>query len=139
VYKLFIFIFLSVIFECGVGILYGVGIGYDPLLVYPAAIIINFLTTFVAVFIIDRLLEWKKGLRSWIEKRLARGQKLIDKYGCVGIVMGILVLSPIQLAIVGRLLSMKSGKLYPALLVAIFLVATAFLGIALGVFKVLLS
>jgi hypothetical protein len=139
VYELFIFIFLSVIFECGVGILYGVGIGYDPLLVYPAAIIINFLTTFVAVFIIDRLLEWKKGLRSWIEKRLARGQKLIDKYGCVGIVMGILVLLPIQLAIVGRLLSMKSGKLYPALLVAIFLVATAFLGIALGVFKVLLS
>lgn len=120
------------------GILYGIGIGYDPMLVFPAAIIINFLTIFAAVFVVDRLLNWKKGLRNWIEKRLARGQRLIDKYGCIGIVMGVLVLSPIQLAVVGRLLGMKSIKLYPSLLTAIFLVATAFLGIALGIFKILL-
>ena len=139
VYELFVFIFLSIIFECGMGILYGIGIGYDPILVFPATIIINFLTTFAAVCIIDRLLEWKKGLRNRIEKRLARGQKLIDKYGCVGIIMGVLVLSPMQLAIIGRLLGMRPSKLYPALLGAIFLVATAFLGVALGVFKVLLA
>ncbi len=138
-YELLAFIFLSMIFECGLGIVYGVGIGYDPILVFPASIIINFLTIFVVVSIIDRLLEWKKGLRNWIEKRLARGQKLIDKYGCVGIIMGVLVLSPIQLAILGRLLGMKPSKLYPALLGAILLVATAYLGVALGVFKVLLA
>jgi len=138
-YELLAFIFLSIIFECGLGILYGVGIGYDPILVFPATIIINFLTILVAVCIIDRLLEWKKGLRNWIEKRLARGQKLIDKYGCVGIIIGVLVLSPLQLAIIGRLLGMKPSKLYPALLGAILLVATAYLGVALGVFKVLLA
>jgi len=138
-YELLAFIFLSIIFECGLGILYGVGIGYDPILVFPATIIINFLTILVAVCIIDRLLEWKKGLRNWIEKRLARGQKLIDKYGCVGIIIGVLVLSPLQLAIIGRLLGMKPSKLYPTLLGAILLVATAYLGVALGVFKVLLA
>jgi hypothetical protein len=127
------------IFECGLGIVYGVGIGYDPILVFPASIILNFLTILVAVCIIDRLLEWKKGLRNWIEKRLARGQKLIDKYGCVGIIMGVLVLSPLQLAIMGRLLGMKPSRLYPALLGAILLVATVYLGVALGVFKVLLA
>jgi hypothetical protein len=137
-YELFIFILLSAVLECGMGILYGVAIGYDPLMVFPAAILINFMAIFAAVFVVDKLLNWKKGVRAWIERRLARGQKIIDKYGCVGIVMGIVVLSPIQLAIVGRLLGMKSIKLYPSLFVAIFLVATAFLGIALGIFKVLL-
>jgi hypothetical protein len=138
VYELLAFIFLSMIFECGLGIVYGVGIGYDPILVFPASIIINFLTIFVVISLIDRLLEWKKGLRNWIEKRLVRGQKLIDKYGCVGIIMGVLVLSPIQLAILGRLLGMKPSRLYPALLGAILLVATAYLGIAIGIFKFLL-
>jgi hypothetical protein len=139
VYEIIVFIFLSIIFECGLGILYGVGIGYDPILVFPATIIINFLTILFAVCIIDRLLEWKKGLRNWIEKRLAKGQKLIDKYGCVGIIIGVLVLSPLQLAIIGKLLGMKPSKLFPALLGAILLVATAYLGVALGVFKVLLA
>ncbi len=121
------------------GIVYGIAIGYDPLLVFPAAIILNFLAIFAAVFVTNRLMEWKKGIRVWIERRLGRGQKLIDKYGCVGIFMGIFVLSPIQLAIVGRLIGIKPSKLYPTLFAAIVLVATAFLGIALGVFKVLLG
>lgn len=121
------------------GIIYGVGIGFDPLLVFPAAILINFLGIVVAVKVVDRLFEWKKGFKTWLERRLARGQKLIDKYGCVGIVMGVLVLSPIQLAIVGRLIGIKPSKLYPSLLAAICVVATAFLGVALGVFKVLLA
>ena len=121
------------------GILYGVGIGYDPILVFPATILINFLTIIVVVCIIDRLMEWKKGIRYWMEKRLTRARKYIDKYGWVGIIMGVLVLSPVQLAIVGKLLGMKPSRLYPALLGATFLVATAFLGIALGIFKVLLA
>jgi uncharacterized membrane protein len=125
--------------ECGAGILYGVGIGQDPLLVYPAAIIINFTAVLIAGSLIGKLLNWKKGLKNWLEKRLAKGQKLIDKYGWIGIIMGIFVLSPMQLAIIGRLVGMKPSKLYPALLIAIVIVATAFLGIALGIFKVLLG
>ena len=121
------------------GILYGIGIGYDPILVFPAAIIINFLTILVAVFIIDKLMEWKKGIRYWLERRLTRARKYIDKYGWIGIIMGVFVLSPLQLAILGKLLGMKPSTLYPALLGAIFVVATAFLGIALGLFKVLLA
>ena len=138
-YELVIFIVLSVFLECGMGIVYGVGIGYNPLIVFPAAILINFFSIIIAVRIVDRLLEWKKGFRCWLERRLARGQKLIDKYGCVGIVMGVLFLSPMQLAIMGRLLGMKPRKLYPALFGAIVIVATAFLGVALGIFKVLLA
>jgi hypothetical protein len=93
----------------------------------------------VVVWVIDKLLEWKKGFRAWLERRLARGQKLIDKYGCIGIVAGVLFLSPVQLAVMGRLLGIKPIKLYPALFGAILIVATAFLGIALGVFRVLLA
>jgi hypothetical protein len=137
-YELLIFIFLSITLECGMGILYGVAIGYNPLLVFPAAIILNFLMIFVVVSIIDRLLNWKKGVKNWIEKRLARGRKIIDKYGSVGVIMGIFVLSPVQLAIVGKLMCMKPRKLYPSLLIATVLVAAVYLGVAIGVFKFLL-
>jgi len=139
VYELIVFIVLSVVLECGMGIVYGVGIGYDPFLVFPVAIMINLLSIFIALWVIDRLFEWKKGFRCWLERRLSKGQKLIDKYGCIGIVIGVLFLSPVQLAIMGKLLGMKPSKLYPALFGAILIVATAFLGIALGVFKVLLA
>jgi hypothetical protein len=121
------------------GILYGVGIGYDPILVYLASITLNFLSILAVVFLIDRLLKWKKSQGDWIKKKLARGQKLIDKYGCLGIIMGVFVLSPIQLAIIGKLLCMKPSRLYPSLLGAIILVATLYLGIALGIFKFLLA
>ncbi|MCW4001262.1 MAG: small multi-drug export protein [Candidatus Bathyarchaeota archaeon] len=137
--ELFIFILLSVTLECGMGILYGVAVGYDPWLVFPMAIAINFLSIFVAVFVVDRLLAWKQGFKTWLERRLARGQRIIDKYGCLGIVMGIVVLSPMQLAIVGRLLGIRPQKLYPALFLAIMVVATVFLAAALGIFKVLLA
>jgi hypothetical protein len=138
VYELLVFIILSVFLECGMGIMYGVGIGYNPLLVFPATIAINFLIIIAVVFLIDRLLCWKKGLRSWLERRLSRGKRFIDKYGCYGLIGGILFLSPIQLSILGKLLGIEPRKLYPSLLSAVVIVATAFMGIALGIFKVLL-
>jgi hypothetical protein len=139
VYELLIFIALSVVLESGLGILYGVGVGYDPIMVFPAAVLLNFAGALIAVLVMDALFNWKKGIKPWIERRLGRGQKLVDKYGTIGIVMGIVVLSPIQLAVVGKLLCMKPSKLYPALFVAICIVAVAYLAIALGVFKILLK
>jgi hypothetical protein len=138
-YELLFFILLSLIFESGLGILYGVGIGYEPVMVFSAAIMINLVTIVIAISVVDRLLNWKKGLKDWIERRLARGRKLIDKYGCIGIVMGVVFLSPMQLAIVGRLVGMKPSRLYPSLLVATCLIATVYLGVAVGVFKFLLA
>ena len=138
-YELPIFIIISVTLECGMGILFGVGVGYDPILVYIASVTLNFLSVLAVVFLIDRLFRWKKGLGVWIKKRLGRGQKLIDKYGGLGIIMGVFILSPIQLAIIGKLLYMKPTRLLPSLLGAIILVATIYLGIALGVFKFLLA
>ena len=138
-FELLAFIVLSFTLEAGIGIIYGVAVGYDPLIVFPTAIILNFIALFVAVFIVDRLMDWKKGIRIWIEKRLGRGQKLIDKYGYIGIFMGILVLSPVQLAILGRLVGIKPSKLYPTLFAGIVVVATVFLGIALGIFRVILQ
>lgn len=138
-FELAIFIILSIVFECGMGIIYGIGVGYEPIFVFPAAILINFLTIVVAVSVIERLMQWKKGIRYWIERRLTRARKYIDKYGWIGIIIGVFVLSPLQLAILGKMLGMKPSTLYPSLLGAILVVATAYLGIALGVFKVLLA
>jgi hypothetical protein len=138
-YELFLFVLLSISLECGMGILYGVGIGYNPLIVFIAAIILNFVGVLIATLVIDVLFNWKKGIKVWIEKRLGRGRKLVDKYGSIGIVMGVLFLSPIQLAVVGKLFCMKPSRLYPALFVAICIVASAYLGIALGIFKFLLK
>lgn len=138
-YELIVFIVLSLVFESGLGIVYGVGIGYEPVVVFLAAILLNLVTIVVAVSAVDRLFEWKKGFKSWVERRTCRAQKLIDKYGCVGIVMGILILSPMQLAVVGRLIGIKSSRLYPLLLAATCLVAVAYLGVAIGVFKFLLA
>jgi uncharacterized membrane protein len=121
------------------GIIYGVGIGYNPILVFPAAIALNFVSILIVVLVMDRFLNWRVGVRNWVERRLSRGQKIIDRYGCFGIVMGVFVLSPIQLAVVGRLLGLKPSRLYPALLGGTIIVGTAFLGVALGIFRLLLA
>jgi hypothetical protein len=137
-YELIIFVILSLTLECGLGILYGVGVGFNPLLVFPAAIFLNFMAIFAVTILIEGLFSWKKGIKIWLEKRLCRAQKLIDKYGSVGIIMGIFVFSPIQLSIVGKLLCMKPNKLYPALFGATVLVATVYFLVAIGIFKFLL-
>ena len=118
--------------------LYGVAVGFDPLLVFASTLTINILTVFASIFLIDKLLEWKKGLRSWLEKRTARGQRLINKYALIGIIAGVFVLSPIQVAIIGRLLRIQSKKFYPTLIVGTALSAVVSMGIALGIFKLIL-
>jgi uncharacterized membrane protein len=137
-YEVYIYILISVVFESGGGMLYGVAVGFNPLLVFATTLMINILTVFASIFVIDRLLEWKKGLRSWLEKRTARGQRLINKYAWIGIIAGVFVLSPIQVAIIGRLLGIQSNKFYPTLIVGTALSAVVSLGIALGIFKLIL-
>lgn len=138
-YEIIIYIIISIVFESLGGMVYGVAVGFDPRLVFVATLTINILTVFAAIFLIDKLLEWKKGLRNWIERRVARGERLINKYAWVGIIAGVFVLSPIQVAIVGRLLRIKSDKFYPPLLVGTVLGALVSMGIALGIFKLILK
>jgi uncharacterized membrane protein len=137
-YQLYIYIIVSIVFESGGGMLYGVAVGFDPLFVFATTLTINILTVFGAIFLIDKLLAWKKGLRTWLEKRTARGQRLIDKYALVGIIAGVFVLSPIQVAIVGRLLGIRSNNFYPTLVGGTVLSAIVSMAIALGIFKLLL-
>jgi len=138
-YEVYIYIVISIIFESGGGMLYGVAVGFDPLLVFASTLTINILTVFASIMVVDKLLEWKKGLKSWLEKRTARGQRLINKYALIGIIAGVFVLSPIQVAIVGRLLGMQSSKFYPPLIVGTALSAVVSMGIALGIFKLILG
>lgn len=119
--------------------LYGIAVGFDPFLVFAATLMINIIVIFISIFLIDRLLEWKKGLRSWIERRTARGQRLIKKYAWIGIIVGVFVLSPIQVAIIGRLLGIQSRKYYPPLIGGTILGAIVSMGIALGIFKLILN
>jgi len=118
--------------------MYGVAVGFDPRLVFVTTLMINISTVFASIFLIGRLLDWKKGLRSWIEKRTARGQRLINKYAWLGIIAGVFVLSPIQIAVIGRLLGIQSKKFYPPLIVGTIFGAIVSMGIALGVFKFIL-
>jgi len=138
-YEVYIYIFISIVFESGGGMLYGVAVGFDPLWVFASTLTINVLTVFASIIVVDKLLEWKKGLKSWLEKRTARGQRLINKYALIGIIAGVFVLSPIQVAIVGRLLGMQSNKFYPPLIVGTALSAVVSMGIALGIFKLILG
>ena len=138
-YELYIYILMAVVFESAGGMLYGVAIGFDPKLVFVSTLIINILTVLVAVEIIEKLLDWKKGLRSWIDRRTVRGQRLINKYAFVGIIAGVFVLSPIQVAVVGRLLGIQPRKFYPPLIGGTVLGAIVSMGIALGIFKVILG
>jgi uncharacterized membrane protein len=137
-YELLVFILLSLILESGMGIIYGIAVGYNPVLIFPAAIALNFVSIIFAYCIIEKILSWKPNIRHWIERRTERGRKVIDKYGCLGILMGFFVLSPVQLAITGRLLGINPNKLYPTLFGGTLIVAAAFLGVALGIFKILL-
>ena len=138
-YEIYIYILMAIVFESAGGMIYGVAVGFDPKLVFVSTLIINILMIFVAVKVIDRLLEWKKGLRGWIDRRTARGQRLIHKYAWIGIIAGIFVLSPIQTAIVAKLLGIKPNKFYPPLIVGTVLGAIVSMGIALGIFKVILG
>jgi uncharacterized membrane protein len=138
-YEIFIYLVMAIVFESAGGMLYGVAVGFDPLLVFVSTLIINIITVFVASKVIDRLLEWKKGWKSWIERRTARGQRLINKYAWLGIIAGVFVLSPIQVAVVGRLLCIQPRKFYPPLLFGTVLGAIVSMGIALGIFKLILG
>jgi uncharacterized membrane protein len=138
-YEIYIYILISIIFESGGGMLYGVAVGFDPRLVFITTLTINFLTVFATIVIVDRLLEWKKSFRSWLEKRTARGQRLINKYAWIGIIAGMFVLSPIQVTVIGRLIGIQSNKFYPPLIVGITLSAIVSMGIALGIFKLILN
>ncbi len=137
-YEIYIYLLISIVFESGGGMLYGVAVGFNPLVVFATTLTINILTVLATIFLINRLLEWKKGLRIWLEKRTARGQRLIDKYAVIGIIAGVFVLSPIQVAVIGRLCGIRSSKFYGPLIGATVLSAVVSLGIALGIFKLIL-
>jgi uncharacterized membrane protein len=137
-YEIYIYILISIIFESGGGMLYGVAVGFNPISVFITTLLINILTVFASIIIIDKLLEWKKGLRIWLDKRTARGQRIINKYCWIGIIGGMFVLSPIQVAIIGRLIGIQSSKFYPPLIVGVVISALASIGIALGIFKLIL-
>jgi uncharacterized membrane protein len=137
-YEIYIYVVMAVVFESAGGMLYGVAVGFDPLLVFASTLVINILTVLASALVVDRLLEWKKGLRNWIEKKTARGQKLINKYAWIGIIAGVFVLSPIQVAVVGRLLGIQPSKFYFPLLVGTVLGAIVSMGIAIGIFKLIL-
>jgi uncharacterized membrane protein len=137
-YEIYIYVVMAVVFESAGGMLYGVAVGFDPLLVFASTLAINILTVLASALIVDRLLEWKKGLRDWIEKKTARGQKLINKYAWIGIIAGVFVLSPIQVAVVGRLLGIQPSKFYVPLLVGTVLGDIVYMGIAVGIFKLIL-
>jgi hypothetical protein len=138
-YEIYIYILISIVFESGGGMLYGVAVGFNPLFVFATTLTINIITVFASISLISRLLEWKKGLRSWIEKRTARGQRLISKYAWIGVIAGVFVLSPVQVAIIGRLLGIPSSKFYPPLVGGTVLGAIVSMGIALGIFKLILK
>ena len=137
-YEIYIYILISIVFESGGGMLFGVGVGFNPLFVFATTLTINIITVLASVYVIDKLLEWKKGLRSWLERRTARGQKLINKYCVIGIIAGVFVLSPIQVAVIGRLLGIQPNKFYPPLIGGTALSAVVSMGIALGIFKLIL-
>ena len=138
-YEILIYIVIAIVFESAGGMLYGVAVGFDPKLVFVSTLIINILTVLATAKIIDRLLEWKKGIRNWIDRRTARGQRLINKYCWLGIIAGVFVLSPMQTTVVGRLLGIEPRKFYPPLIGGTVLGAIVSMGIALGIFKVILG
>lgn len=134
-----IYIITAVVFENAGGNLYGVAVGFDPTLVFICTLAINLIVVFTVSLLIDRLLNWKKGVRAWIERRTARGQRLINKYAWLGIIAGTFVLSPMQTAIVGRLLLIEPKKFYPPVILGTVLGCIISMGLALGIFKVLLG
>jgi len=137
-YEIFVYILVSIVFECLGGMLYGVAVGFNPILVFVSTLVINMLTVFASIIVVERLLEWKKGIRSWLERRTARGQRIINKYAWLGIIFGMFLLSPIQVAIIGRLLRIQSNKFYPPLIAGTIISGIVSMGIALGIIKIVL-
>jgi uncharacterized membrane protein len=137
-YEIFFYILISIIFESLGGMLYGVAVGFNPILVFASTLTINMLAVFASIFVIGKLLDWRKGVRSWLERRTARGQRIINRYAWIGIIFGMFLLSPIQVAIIGRLLCIQSKKFYPPLIVGTIISGVVSMGIALGVIKLVL-
>jgi hypothetical protein len=138
-YELIIYIITAVVLENAGGNLYGVAVGFDPLLVFLSTLAINLAVVFAVSLLIDRFLNWRKGAKAWIERRTARGQRLINKYAWLGIIAGTFVLSPMQTAIVGRMLLIEPRKFYPPLIVGTVLGCAVSMSVALGIFKLILG
>jgi hypothetical protein len=139
VYEVIIYIITAVVLENAGGNLYGVAVGFDPLLVFVSTLAINLIVIFAVSLLIDRFLNWRKGAKSWIERHTARGQRLINKYAWLGIIAGTFVLSPMQTAIVGRMLLIEPKKFYPPLIFGTVLGCIISMCLALGIFKVILG
>jgi hypothetical protein len=138
-YEVIIYIITAVVFENAGGNLYGVAVGFDPWIVFVSTLVINLVVVFAVSMLIDRFLNWRKGAKAWIERRTARGQRLINKYAWLGIIAGTFVLSPMQTAIVGRMLLIEPRKFYPPLILGTVLGCTISMGVALGLFKLVLG
>ncbi len=138
-YEIYIYIIISIVFECGGGMLYGVAVGFDPRLVFISTLLINILTVLVAAQLVDRFLCWRKGIKEWIERRTSRGQRFIHRYAHFGIIIGAFLFSPLQVTVIGRLLGIQPSKFYPPLIGGIVLGATISMGLALGIFKLILG
>jgi uncharacterized membrane protein len=138
-YEVIIYIITAVFFENAGGNLYGVAVGFDPLLVFVSTLAINLAVVFAVSLLIDRFLNWRKGAKAWIERRTARGQRLINKYAWLGIIAGTFVLSPMQTAIVGRMLLIEPRKFYPPLILGTVIGCVISMGVALGIFKLVLG
>ncbi len=60
-YEIYIYVLMAIVFESAGGMLYGVAVGFDPKLVFVSTLIINILTIFVAVKVIEQAVRMEKG------------------------------------------------------------------------------
>jgi uncharacterized membrane protein len=134
-----IYIITGIVFENMGANLYGVAVGFDPAWVFVCTLALNLIVVFVVSMLIDRLLAWKQNWRGWIERHTARGQRLINKYAWLGVIAGTFVLSPMQTAVVGRLLLIEPKKFYPPLILGTVLGCIISMCVALGIFKLVLG
>ena len=87
-YEIYIYIVISFVFESGGGMLYGVAVGFDPLLVFAATLTINIFTVFASIFVIDKLARKKNSERSKILEQIRcdwnsrRGVRALADTGC---------------------------------------------------------
>jgi Putative small multi-drug export protein. len=139
VYEVIIYLITAVFLENAGGNLYGVAVGFDPVLVFFGTLIINLVVVVAVSLLIDRFLNWRKGAKDWISHHTVRGQRLVSKYAWLGIIAGTFVLSPMQTAIVGRMLMIEPRKFYPPLIVGTVLGCIVSMGVALGIFKIVLG
>jgi len=139
-----IFITLLPGIELRGSIVYGIGIGLDPLLVFALAVIVNILLIFPIYFFLNFIFPHIENIpliKPILESTRKKTSKFVEKYGFLGLALFVAIPLPgsgvYSGALGAHLFGFKKRKSIPALILGVLIAGILVTLISIGFFEIL--